>query len=266
MRSLTVVPKIEGLARRSGATAALRRAKVGYARQRFRGRGRAPDFVGIGAQRCGTTWWYEALAQHPSIARNVGGVKELHILDDPGPVGEVTSYFAQFPDDGRCRGEWTPGYLASPVAMARLAQLPPSTKLLVLLRDPVERLRSAVRYRYARYGNLSNEFLGDAIWRSMYGDQLGHLLDVVARDRVLVQTLEQCQLAPERSLRTVFAHLDLEPVGLPTSWEPKNASVAGVDAPRVDLSIALRALERDRGVLSELLPDLDLGLWRPIRG
>src|SRR5262245_38927313 len=35
-----------------------------------------PDFVGIGAQRCGTTWWYELVTAHPEV--HPGIAKELH--------------------------------------------------------------------------------------------------------------------------------------------------------------------------------------------
>ena len=39
-----------------------------------------PDYVGIGAQRCGTSWWYAAMRRHPAIERSPLG-KEVHYFD-----------------------------------------------------------------------------------------------------------------------------------------------------------------------------------------
>src|SRR5690606_28385229 len=36
-----------------------------------------PDFVGIGAQRSGTTWWYDLVSSHPRVVHR-GDLKELH--------------------------------------------------------------------------------------------------------------------------------------------------------------------------------------------
>ena len=39
-----------------------------------------PTYVGIGAQRCGTSWWYDSMRRHPRIRRSPLG-KEVHYFD-----------------------------------------------------------------------------------------------------------------------------------------------------------------------------------------
>ena len=75
-----------------------------------------PDFVGIGAQRCGTSWWYRGLEAHPGVARVKGRRKELHYFnrfwDGAVPEDMAAGYRALFPrPEGALVGEWTPRYL-----------------------------------------------------------------------------------------------------------------------------------------------------------
>ncbi len=53
------------------------------------------DFLGIGAQKCGTTWLYERLAQHPQVRFPAG--KEIHFWDHHLDRG-INWWIAQFPE------------------------------------------------------------------------------------------------------------------------------------------------------------------------
>src|SRR5215216_938264 len=109
-----------------------------------------PDFIGIGAQRSGTTWWFAgALQSHPLVAIAPGRRKELHFFDRYW-AEEVESDFAAryarfFPrPEGTISGEWTPGYMCDPWTVPLLAEAAPEARYLIMLRDPVERYRSAI--------------------------------------------------------------------------------------------------------------------------
>ena len=106
-----------------------------------------PAWLGIGAQRSGTTWFTDLLTQHPQVGVGVNGKKEQHLLHKVGDgVEPPSAYLDLFPADGIRRGDWTPQYLrhaSAPAAAARL--LAPDVPVLVLLRDPVERFVSAMR-------------------------------------------------------------------------------------------------------------------------
>lgn len=99
-----------------------------------------PDFLIIGAQRCGTTSLYRYLTQHPQILP--ASDKEVHFFDFNFDKG-LDWYEAQFPSKTpgtvQRTGEASPYYLVHPRVPQRVRQHYPEVKLIVLLRDPVER-------------------------------------------------------------------------------------------------------------------------------
>lgn len=106
------------------------------ARRRLR-----PDFLIIGAQKAGTTSLYDYLVQHPQIA--AARTKEVHFFDHHFARG-TTWYERQFASrrafrETRITGEASPFYLLHPRAPERARQLLPDVKLLVVLRNPVDR-------------------------------------------------------------------------------------------------------------------------------
>ena len=111
-----------------------------------------PDFVGVGVQRAGTTWWYRLLCDHPSIQRTRG--KEAHFFD--GYFGrefsdlDAEAYHRLFPRPrGSLIGEWSPRYLHDFWTPALLRRAAPEAKILVLLRDPLQRYQSGLRHELA---------------------------------------------------------------------------------------------------------------------
>ena len=96
------------------------------------------DFVGIGAQKAGTTWIYEQLSRHPDITFPAG--KEVHFFDRDFDKG-LAWYDALFPDiAGIKQGEITPAYAFLPQEKIKiLYELNPNVKLFYSIRHPVER-------------------------------------------------------------------------------------------------------------------------------
>jgi len=119
-----------------------------------------PSFLIVGAQRCGTTSMYKTLSQHPMVLPAVLH-KGAHYFDTGyghGPAWygghfplRVTARRAA-PAQGRLpiTGESSPYYMFHPLAGPRIAADLPDVKLLVLLRDPVERAYSAHAHETAR--------------------------------------------------------------------------------------------------------------------
>lgn len=107
---------------------------------------RQPHFLVIGAQKAGTTSLHQALAQHPRLW--LPEIKELHYFDriDLGPDQRdgagLSHAFAPAAPDMLC-GESTPCYLFHPSSAQHIARLlGPQTRLIVLLRHPVDRAYS----------------------------------------------------------------------------------------------------------------------------
>ena len=99
---------------------------------------RLPDFLGIGAQKAGTTWLHEQLRAHPAI--HLPARKELHYFDD-NFHRPLRWYAAHFADAGARRaGEITPAYaILDDARLAYVAAVMPRVRAIFLMRDPVER-------------------------------------------------------------------------------------------------------------------------------
>ena len=118
-----------------------------------------PDFFVIGAPKAGTTALHAALAAHPALFMSRIKEPKFFLSDGPplsrgGGPGDVQTYrehiwrraeyealFADAPR-GALRGESTPFYLYRTDAQKRIRALIPDAKLIVILRDPVERAHS----------------------------------------------------------------------------------------------------------------------------
>jgi hypothetical protein len=119
-----------------------------------------PGFLIMGAQRCGTTSMYRTLSQHPAVLKAVLH-KGIHYFDTGYGHG-MGWYQGHFPLRARAAltrratgeepltFESSPYYMFHPLAAERISVELPDVKLLVLVRDPVERAYSAYAHELAR--------------------------------------------------------------------------------------------------------------------
>jgi hypothetical protein len=107
-----------------------------------------PDFLILGAQKAGTTALYAYLRWHPAVTGP--SWKEVSFFDRHWRRG-VSWYRGQFPlrRSGRLVGEASPGYLFHPLAPERVLATVPDARLIVLLRDPVDRALSHYHHEVA---------------------------------------------------------------------------------------------------------------------
>lgn len=236
-----------------------------------------PDFVGVGAQRCGTTWWSRVIRKHPEVARRGGLPKELHYFNRfwNGEVydGFEDEYARLFPrGPGQINGEWTPRYMHDYWVMPLLKRAAPEAKILVMLRDPVQRYLSGVAradYKAQEDGGRINLVQsGDALARSRYGEQLERVLAHFPRERVMVLQLERCQEAPEAELRKTFEFLGIDPTVEPPEQLYQVRQGAGVK-PKLPPELRAELVARiapDVELLSRLVPELDIDRWPDFGG
>jgi hypothetical protein len=122
--------------------------------------GGLPDFVIIGAHKCGTTSLYHSLTRHPHVEG--AATKELEFFNRHFDKG-IEWYRRCFPrprwKDGRrsITGEATPYYLFHPHAAKRMAEVVPRARMIVLLRNPVDRAYSHYHHR-TRLGRETRSF------------------------------------------------------------------------------------------------------------
>ncbi|MGN9840714.1 sulfotransferase domain-containing protein [Nonomuraea sp. H19] len=237
-----------------------------------------PSFLIAGAQRCGTTSLYRALAQHPLLLKPVLH-KGVHYFDVAYWRG-LPWYRAHFPlrisaallthryGARALAFESSPYYLFHPLAGARIAADLPGVKLIVLVRDPVERACSAHAHELARGFEDESHFeyaieletrrLAGAeqllrespyalhhahqhqayLARGRYAEQLDRLEPLFGRDRILVLDSHLFFREPESVYERVLEFLGVPHLGYP-AFERHNGRPLPRPLPRA-LEQALR--------------------------
>jgi hypothetical protein len=190
---------------------------------------RLPDFLIVGAQKCGTSWLAHQLRGHPELFVHP---RELRYFSDPRNLARGPEWYArQFASApaGRLLGEKTPGYMCAgcasvgnPRVHESLHRLLPEARLLAILRDPVERAVSAYQH-HARRLRLPRGASIDAVLsgrhpdlearygffhRGLYARQLAALRSLFPPERILVLVLEEdVRAAPAAALARVCRFL-----------------------------------------------------------
>lgn len=178
-----------------------------------------PDFLGIGAQRCGTTWLDAQLRRHPAIYLPKNR-KELHFFDTHYSKG-LDWYRGFFQDAGpQARiGEITPRYLYSPLAVDRIARHLPKARLIVILRNPADRA-------YSQYGLLVSQGMKaapfeavieahpDLYYRGLYASQLSRFTSAFPREQLLILIFEELMKEPLAGLAELCRFLEIDERGL----------------------------------------------------
>ena len=191
-------------------------------------------FLIAGVQKGGTTALYDYLADYPDVA--LSRVKEVHFFDDETrdwARPDYDDYHAGFDaPGGRPCGEATPIYLYWPQALERICAYNPAMRLVVALRDPVERAWSHWKMEYAR-GKETEPFAwcireGRArmaegtpypgfhrvcsyVERGFYGRQLARLLALFPRHQLLLLASDTLKRDPTATIGTICAFLNVAP-------------------------------------------------------
>ncbi len=216
------------------------------------GFGTLPDFVIIGAQKCGTKSLYNYLSRHPQV--RAARRKEVHYFD-LNFTKSVSWYESYFPlSGGQPRsfktGEASPYYIFHPHAASRIANVLPDVRLIALLRNPVDRAYShyqhSVKFGYEKlsfedalqresevlpveiqrmesdpeYNSFAHRHYS-YVARGLYADQLERWLAVTDRERLLPLISERLFLDPGSVFDEVLRFLELGPWG-PDSWPVLN--------------------------------------------
>jgi hypothetical protein len=232
----------------------------------------APDFVGIGVQKAGTTWWFEMIVAHPDVAHHAAIHKERHYFAPYatrtfGPE-QVRGYHEWFPrPNGKKTGEWTPDYVYQPWVPPLLEQAAPDARILVIVRDPVERFVSGLTHSGLVPGSHLGTVVAESVDRGFYAAALQRWAAAFESHRILVLQYEQCVSDPPQALARTYRFLELDDGFRPAAM---NEAASPTREPKVALEPEARRrlveLYRDDvAALVELVPDLDLSLWANFR-
>ena len=254
---------------------------------------RLPQFVIAGAPKAGTTALHAALATHHGLYLSPVKEPKYYLTDGRPPPrsgqrgpGDAHSaqewiwrreeYLALFDGApaGAVRGESTPFYLYDRAAQARLAADVPAIKVVVVVRDPVDRAYS--NWAHLRADGLEPEGdFGAAValeeqriadgwapfWHyrglGRYGEQLRDLYRHVPRERVFLLRYRQLVDTPRETLDRVSAFLGVE-AGVAHTVAPENVKPFVADSVRYRL---LARLARGGATLGAYAPPQ---VWRQL--
>jgi len=167
--------------------------------------GKLPDFLIIGAQKCGTTTLERNLARHPDVYMTEycrpGSSREVHFFNDQWPRG--LKWYRSLFREGMLCGEKTPRYMTRAKYMERIHRTVPHAKLIICLRDPIRRLISQVNMRRRRLPGLRVvDVLRDPEYvdRGYYHHQIvQHVLRYFPREQLHVVVVDEQASAIDRA-------------------------------------------------------------------
>lgn len=207
------------------------------------------------------------------VAAAPGSRKETHFFDSlcgtASKSGINSEYHSYFPrPEGKLVGEWTPRYMHDFWVPPLLKLAAPHARLLVLIRDPVDRYWSGLSHEHTK-GTLPDRLLlaSDTFSRGLYWQQLDRLLRTFDRRQVLVLQYECCTADPRGCLRETQAFLGLEErPPPPVVGRRVNETEPGGPKLPDELRESLReAYVDDSRRLLALFPKLDGELWPHMR-
>ncbi|MGI8949894.1 MAG: sulfotransferase family protein [Ornithinimicrobium sp.] len=232
-------------------------------------------FLVIGGQRCGTTWLHDLLAAHPEVAMARPARPEPKVFLRPGTVG-LDAYRSELFAHATTEiafGEKSTSYLESPGAPARVADTLGPARIVVQLRDPVERAVS--NWRFSRDHGVEDRPLAKALRADLAGPQewdrcrssvspfayvsRGRYVEDLARwtDRfeVHVQFLEEMRAEPDR-VGALYGWLGVDDTFRPDLDGARvNASSPSADRPDPSLVAKLREHYADSDAALAMLLD-----------
>ncbi|MEF8795085.1 MAG: sulfotransferase domain-containing protein [Salinivenus sp.] len=194
-----------------------------------------PNFLVIGAQKAGTTWLLRHLSQHPDIYMPA---EEVHFFDKKYNYAKGLSWYRQFFEKAtteRAIGEKTPDYFWTnqpgaeghlPSVHRNIHDAVPEAKLILIVRDPVDRAVSAVNHllrtrRVSPRYSIDDLLAGESrhlvephgvLDYGLYYKHIQSYLDLFDPDQFLILVFEEDIVAnPRAGLRTVTEFLGVDP-------------------------------------------------------
>jgi len=179
-----------------------------------------PNFLGIGAQKAGTTWLHENLKKHPEIF--LPKEKEIHFFNDKfsKPLNEYQAVFKG--QECMLRGEINPGYsVLEKWKIEYLARILPKLKSILILRNPIERAWSHAIMSYVKMHNKTPEEIKLEDWlrhfrnplsvkKGNYPQIIKNWQSVYASEQMKILFYDDLVATPQSFLMDVFKFLMVE--------------------------------------------------------
>lgn len=192
-----------------------------------------PDFVVIGAMKCGTSTLQEQLAAQPGVFMSTP--KEPNFFSDDDVFARGLGWYESLFDpapEGALKGEASTHYAKLPThprTAERMAGILPEARLIYIIRDPIQRLVS--HYIHDWTLGLIREDLPSAVERrpelvgyGRYAMQIEPWLARYGRERIHLASLERLRADPQGELDRIAAFLGAGPFRWRENLAPANVS------------------------------------------
>jgi len=217
-----------------------------------------PDAIIIGAQKCGTSTLHNSLISHSNIQGPIDAVtnepmKEIDFFCDGKKWDKgINWYFSNFPQTSKLKIDSSPNYLANPFCYKRIASVIPDVKIIICLRNPVDRAYSQYNH-YSQllpntkhwdwihdvdfFTNINLEFFkinnfkgrdidlitnyAGIVTRGIYIEQINHLLRYFKRSKIYVTIMDNWDINYEAELNNILLFLGQEKEKLVNTVEHK---------------------------------------------
>jgi Sulfotransferase domain len=204
-----------------------------------------PTFLVIGAQRAGTSTLHRWLDDHPDVCMSPR--EDLDFFLEAGNWDRGASWYGlRF---GNCqwehaRGETSARYANThldPGVPKRMHSLIPNARLIYLVREPIERMRSMYRHRVTE-GTERRTFEdavaqdSDYVEGSRYIERIGAFLAEYKKKQLLVVTTERLTVDPAATMAQIHKHVGVEPTPLSEGVSHRDVT----DDRRLESTISLR--------------------------
>jgi len=187
-----------------------------------------PQFIGVGAQKAGTSWIYSCMSEHPDI---FFPRKEIHFFSrEKNWVKGIQWYEDLFAGAPRncLRGEFSTSYLYDVGSAARIHRLYPDAKIVVVLRDPIDRALS----QFINNLKDGSESIGmplvaalqnraDYVAQGLYYQQLSRYIDLFTIENVLVLLYEDIKSDPLIFIRKIYGFIGVDDQYIPRALYKK---------------------------------------------
>ena len=208
-----------------------------------------PDFFIVGAQKSGTTSLAAWLNQLPGfhLARMKIPYKkrlrwEIQFFNDPMVRARGLAWYSSKFVPGLLNGDKTPEYLFRQSALREIKRVCPEAKIILMLRNPVDRAYSAYKHYRRRYPRTRNwdwllpersfednikaeEYAGFSIGllaRGRYAEQLEYLYRIFSKDQVKVIIFERFVTDPAAHLEEIAGFLGCPAGNGEVNYKPVN--------------------------------------------
>ena len=189
-----------------------------------------PDFLYIGGPRCGSTWIYNCLKEHPEIF--VPNLKEVQYFNNKlGRYKKGINWYENFfknINGAKTVGEISPPYLADEKTPKRIHKTIPNVKMIISIRNPIQ-VAYSLYIEHIKRGDIkpnsdiiksgSKQYvkhLPPFLYHGLYYKNISNYLKYFPKKNFLFLVFDDLKENSERFIKNVFKFLKVDADYMPS--------------------------------------------------